>query len=727
MSRLHDERERMVAEQIEARGIRDEAVLEALRSVPRERFLPESLREFAYEDTALPIEAGQTISQPFIVALMIEALELGAQGRKAKEAVVLDVGTGSGYAAAVLAELAGRVISIERHAALADRARETLAAAGHADVEVIHGDGSQGYPTAAPYDGIVVAAGGPDIPSALTEQLAVGGRLVMPIGTSPRDQELVCITRKGPATWDTQSLGRVRFVPLVGAQGWGEEESTLPTESARAQRTRAPGEPRETVAVVARHAEPFESIEDADLEPLIRRIGDARIVLLGEASHGTSEFHRMRDRITRELVAHHGFEIVAAEADWPDAARIDHWVRHLERQPAGWTAFARFPTWMWRNREVAAFVDWLRDHNGERAPERRTGFYGLDLYSLFTSIDAVLGYLDDVDPESAAVARQRYGCLSPWEGDAAAYGAAVLRGRHRACEDEVRAMLEDLLAKRIAELPADGERLQDAIQNARLVSHAESYYRTMYYGSAESWNLRDRHMFDVLKTLLDFRGPGSRAVVWAHNSHVGDARATEMSARRELNLGQLSRQAWGNRSFHVGFGTDHGSVAAASDWGGRWRSRRCCPLIATATSGSVTKPSGRRSCSICTGEPRRASTRRDWSARSASSTGRRRSWPATTCRPSCPVNSTSTSGSTRRRPSRPCRRSISRARPTPIPSVSDRCSRGTARMKVGPGPPCSRPGPRPRLRSLLGARQASGLLRRSGPISLPGSSGRSPS
>lgn len=577
MSKLHDERERMVAEQIEARGIRDEAVLEALRNVPRERFLPESLREFAYADTALPIEAGQTISQPFIVALMIEALELGAHGRKAKEAVVLDVGTGSGYAAAVLAEIAGRVISIERHAALAERARETLAAAGYGDVEVIHGDGSQGYPLAAPYDGIVVAAGGPDVPSSLTEQLAVGGRLVMPIGSSARDQELVCVTREGPATWHTEGLGRVRFVPLVGEQGWGEEEATLPTGAGQRSRARAPSETGETVAVVARHAEPFGSIEEVDLEPLIRRIGDARIVLLGEASHGTSEFYRMRDRITRELVAHHGFEIVAAEADWPDAARIDHWVRHLDREPARWSAFARFPTWMWRNREVAAFVDWLRDHNRERPPERRTGFYGLDLYSLFTSIDAVLGYLDDVDPESAAVARQRYGCLSPWEGDAAAYGAAVLRGRYRACEDEVRAMLEDLLAKRITELPADGERLQDAIQNARLVADAESYYRTMYYGSADSWNLRDRHMFDVLKTLLDFRGPDSRAVVWAHNSHVGDARATEMSARRELNLGQLSRQVFGHRSFHVGFGTDHGSVAAASDWGGPMEIKKVLP------------------------------------------------------------------------------------------------------------------------------------------------------
>lgn len=567
----------MVSEQIEARGIRDEAVLEALRSVPRERFLPESLREFAYEDTALPIAAGQTISQPFIVALMVEALDLGSHGRKSKESVVLDVGTGSGYAAAVLSEIAGRVITIERHAVLADRARESLAEAGYGDVEVIQGDGSQGYPSAAPYDGIVVAAGGPEVPSSLTEQLAIGGRLVMPIGSSARDQELICVTREGPATWHTESLGRVRFVPLVGEEGWGDEEATLPAESAQAARARTPVKPEDAARVVRQHAEPFSSIEEADLGPLIHRIGNARVVLLGEASHGTSEFYRMRDRITRELVAHHGFDIVAAEADWPDAARIDHWVRHLEREPASWTAFSRFPTWMWRNQEFSTFVDWLRGHNGERPAEQRTGFYGLDLYSLFTSIDAVLEYLDAVDPEAAAVARQRYGCLSPWESDAAAYGAAVLRGRYRACEDEVRAMLEDLLAKRVADLPADGERLQDAVQNARLVADAESYYRTMYYGSAESWNLRDRHMFDVLKMLLDHRGRESKAIIWAHNSHVGDARATEMSARRELNLGQLCRQAFGSQSVHVGFGTDHGTVAAASDWGGAMEVKKVRP------------------------------------------------------------------------------------------------------------------------------------------------------
>jgi protein-L-isoaspartate(D-aspartate) O-methyltransferase len=223
---------------------------------------------------------------------------------------------------------------------------------------------------------------------------------------------------------------------------------------------------------------------------------------------------------------------------------------------------------MWRNREVRAFVDWLREHNAGVAPERRTGFYGLDLYSLFTSIRAVLDYLDSVDPEAAAVARRRYGCLTPWESDPATYGAAALRGRYRTCEPEVARILQDLLERRLEYAFHDGERFSDAVQNARLVANAERYYRVMYYGAAESWNLRDRHMFQTLRMLLDFRGADSRAVVWEHNSHVGDASATEMAARGETNVGRMCRETFGRDAFIVGFGTDRGTVAAASDWDG---------------------------------------------------------------------------------------------------------------------------------------------------------------
>jgi protein-L-isoaspartate(D-aspartate) O-methyltransferase len=276
----------------------------------------------------------------------------------------------------------------------------------------------------------------------------------------------------------------------------------------------------------------------------------------------------MRARITQRLIVEKGFDIVAAEADWPDAAKIDHYVRHREVPPRTWTAFARFPTWMWRNRETQGFVDWLHRYNFDVPYETRAGFYGLDLYSLYASARAVIDYLDAVNSDLARIARQRYGCLSPWQADPAAYGHAALTRAYHSCEGEVVGMLGDLLVKRGELTRFDGERFLDAERNARVVANAEAYYRTMYYGSRASWNLRDSHMFETLQGLLAFRGPKSKAVLWAHNSHIGNAAATEMSARGEHNIGQLCAEKWGDASYRIGFGTDHGFVAAASNWDG---------------------------------------------------------------------------------------------------------------------------------------------------------------
>ena len=323
-----------------------------------------------------------------------------------------------------------------------------------------------------------------------------------------------------------------------------------------------------TPVLMAAHAEAFAETEP-DLDPLLERIGNARIVLLGEASHGTSEFYQLRAHITRALIERKGFEFVAVEADWPDAARIDNWVRDLATPPADWQAFSRFPTWMWRNVPVRAFVDWLRSHNATILEhDRRVGFYGLDLYSMYTSIGAVLHYLEEVDPESAAVARRRYACLEPWERDPTSYGLAALSHGYAECENEVVENLQSLVEKRMEYVSRDGYQFLDAVQNARLVSNAEQYYRLMYYGAPESWNLRDQHMFDTLQALLSFHGPASKAVVWEHNSHIGDARATEMGARGEHNVGQLCRQEYGDDACLIGFGTHRGTVAAASDWDG---------------------------------------------------------------------------------------------------------------------------------------------------------------
>lgn len=327
--------------------------------------------------------------------------------------------------------------------------------------------------------------------------------------------------------------------------------------------------PQQTIEALRAAAEPLP--DPADVEAFgafFDRFGDARVVLLGEATHGTAEFYRARGAITRRLIERHGFTTIAVEADWPDAARIDDYVRHQAPRPRRGDVFARFPTWMWRNLELLEFADWLRDHNGKLSEADRVSFHGLDVYSLGESIHAVLAYLDQVDPAAAARARQRYGCLTPWQDDPVLYGREVVRGARDSCEDAVVAQLREMLDRRTAWLREDGEQWFDAIQNARIVRAAERYYRAMYQGAAESWNLRDRHMFGTMQALLAHRGDGAKAVVWAHNSHVGNAAATAMGWQGEFNIGELCRMAHGDEAVLIGFGTDRGTVAAASDWNG---------------------------------------------------------------------------------------------------------------------------------------------------------------
>ena len=327
-------------------------------------------------------------------------------------------------------------------------------------------------------------------------------------------------------------------------------------------------------------AEPLPEIADPVFAEAFDRFGDARIVLLGEASHGTSEFYRARAAVTRRLIERHGFNIVAVEADWPDAANVDRFVRHRPRREGEEAAFRRFPTWMWRNREVDDFVRWLRAHNEGREAAAMTGFYGLDLYNLSGSIRAVIDHLDDVDPDAARVARERYGCLLPWSRDPARYGRLALSEGYARCQAPVLAMLRELQARRLHDAAEDGDEWLDAAANARLVKNAEAYYRVMYEGAAESWNLRDTHMFETLCQLLDAKGPDARAVVWAHNSHIGNAAFTEMGRERdELNLGQLVKERFGEAARLIGFGTHSGTVAAATDWDGPMEVKRVRPSL----------------------------------------------------------------------------------------------------------------------------------------------------
>jgi erythromycin esterase-like protein len=315
--------------------------------------------------------------------------------------------------------------------------------------------------------------------------------------------------------------------------------------------------------------------ESGDYDPLLQLIGDARLVLLGEASHGTHEFYRERARITQRLITEKRFNAVAVEADWPDAYRINRWVRCAGTDHSAIEAlgdFQRFPRWMWRNRDVLAFVDWLRQHNQQQRTGNRVGFYGLDLYSLFRSIEAVIGFLEQVDPEAARRARYRYGCFEDFGEDTQAYGYAAEFGLTQSCEDQaVQQLLE--LQRQAGALSRDGSIPDDeffhAEQNARLVRNAEEYYRTMLRGRISSWNLRDNHMAETLEALithLDRRHGHSKVVVWEHNSHIGDARATAMGEAGEWNIGQLSREHFGADAVLVGFSTYHGTVTAASDW-----------------------------------------------------------------------------------------------------------------------------------------------------------------
>jgi erythromycin esterase-like protein len=323
----------------------------------------------------------------------------------------------------------------------------------------------------------------------------------------------------------------------------------------------------------------------ADLDPLLERIGGARFVLVGESTHGTHEFYRERALLTRRLVEERGFRAVAIEGDWPDAYRVNRYVRGLGADAdarAALSDFRRFPAWMWRNADVLEFVAWLRGHNERARPSARCGFYGLDLYSLHASMEAVLRYLDDVDPDGARRARARYACFERFGDDAQAYGYAASLGIEPTCEDAVVTQLVEMRARGAAYVAADGRFDPDdhfhAAQNARLVRDAERYYRTMFRGRERSWNLRDEHMADTLGALarhLDGTGPApARVVVWAHNSHVGDARATEMSARGEWNVGQLARERFGAEAFLVGQTTHHGTVTAARDWDGPAERRR---------------------------------------------------------------------------------------------------------------------------------------------------------
>jgi len=325
---------------------------------------------------------------------------------------------------------------------------------------------------------------------------------------------------------------------------------------------------------------------EADYRPLLDRVGDARFVLLGEGSHGTHDFYHARAEITKRLIIEKGFTAVAVEADWPDAYRVNRYV-HGEGDDrdanAALAGFERFPTWMWRNTVVLDFVEWLRDENSSRNDRGKTGFFGLDLYSLFSSMRTVVDYLERVDPDAARRARYRYSCFEHFGEDSQAYGYAASFNLTRSCEDEAVNQLVELDRRAMEYLSrSGGDDYFDAEQNARLVKNAEEYYRSMFRGRQSSWNLRDTHMVETVNALVahyERHGRTPKIVIWTHNSHLGDARATEMGTRGELNVGQLIRQKYGDKAVLVGFTTYTGTVTAAQDWDDPGEQRRVRPAL----------------------------------------------------------------------------------------------------------------------------------------------------
>lgn len=332
------------------------------------------------------------------------------------------------------------------------------------------------------------------------------------------------------------------------------------------------------VELVRRHAHLLTGAS-SDYDGILRLIGDAHFVLIGEASHGTHDFYQQRAEITKRLIVEKGFNAVAVEADWPDAYRVNRYVRGMsdDREPVEALGdFLRFPTWMWRNADVLDFIGWLGEFNDRvHEQEKRAGFYGVDLYSMFTSIEAVIGYLEKVDSPAAERARARYGCFDHFGEDSQLYGYSATFGASESCENEVVAQLVEFRRKAAEYATRDGHIPPDEVffaeQNARLVANAERYYRSMFGGRVSSWNLRDEHMTDTIDALaahLRRRTGEARIVVWEHNSHLGDASATEMGRRGELNVGQLVRERHPGDVRLIGFTTHDGTVTAASDWDG---------------------------------------------------------------------------------------------------------------------------------------------------------------
>ena len=530
-----------IEEQLKDKGISNTLLLEAFQDIPEAFFLSENLHPYFYEDVRIEKPIEKTEPRVIVVARMLEQLQVK------EEEKILITGVDSVYILAVLSKIYKEVYAVETTKIYSDWALEVLKNIDITNVHIKIGKPENGWKAKGPFNAILSASEFKEIPDTIKEQLKIGAKLLAPVGPDWAHVMLEIIERISETEYITKALRdnyfipKPKLIPKIGKEIYPENE---------------------IIDEIGISSIPFKTIKKFPIDGLLERIGDAKVVLLGEASHGTSEFYTMRQEITKALIEKKGFNLVCAEADWSDAEQINNYVKN-QYQLQDWMPFARFPQWMWKNKEVLDFVEWLKKYNTNHTTT--IGFYGLDLYGLENSIDLVINYLQDIDVDLATLAKVRYSCMMPYMSNPSLYGKLVNTKKLESCEKDVLKMLFDLLKNK--NKLNHSQAYFYAYQNATVVVDAERYYKAMYYGSAESWNLRDFHMFYTLKSLLSYYGKDSKAVVWAHNSHIGNALATEMYARGEINIGHLCKEHFGSKSYHIGFGTHTGTVAATKNWG----------------------------------------------------------------------------------------------------------------------------------------------------------------
>ena len=531
----------MVAEQVVSRGVRDPVLLQALRDVPREAFVSERHREFAWHDVPLPLDASAEVLPAFSVAMLLEASELRPGHR------VLEIGTGAGYLTAVLSRVVGLVVTIEWSATRAGPAEERLRKLGCRNVTVLQRPPTVGCSEAAPFDAIVVSMRCMGLPTPLLPQLRVGGVFTMSVGEAQRAQRLLRIRRTGASVFHPEALGPAALVPVRVRVA-----DAQPMDPLAVPVTRMPAPDASPAAVLRGVCEPFSEDFDTVAARLATRVNGSQVVVMGGASDGTRQFHALRARLTRHLLEHEGFDVLAVDGD-------------VEGAGTGSEAPLACPVWSLRNPETAALLQWMR---AAACGPRPLATCGLDVYARIRSLRTALRHMRMQDAPAAEAARVRYGSLTPWQSDAETFDHASAMGRLGRLVPALAGRLTSLHARRVAAARAAGRWHADPALADGMRRDALSHYVEMLRGHPEAWSMRNRHLADALHALQRARGGEARVVVWTSGPNAGHAGATEMGARGEASLGQLVRERLGSRACLIGMGTHHGTVTVPSAWDG---------------------------------------------------------------------------------------------------------------------------------------------------------------